>query len=366
MNATRLFRKHLGTLAAGVLLAAAGTAAQEPPVSAPPRIAAAQMETRAGANLEREFRARVAAQAAPMWIGYAAPIVTGRYFSCCTADSCCGGCGLESRSQITYQSDEPRGVKLEGPRFLFVLFRIENRAVDRIRTFTEDCPLDAGGLPFLWFTDVAPAASVALLGSFAEAGEKDTTRDVRSLGSAATHAIAMHGDAAADTALERFASAGRNDWLRERAINGMGAREGRSFQALRRIAREDSNDRIRERAVQALSRIDDPAALDTVIEIARSDKSPQVRSRALMVLGHKAGARAVSTITSAIENDPETDVKRRALQALSQLPRDEGVPLLIHVARTNQNPVVRRQAMQYLGQSKDPRALKFFEEVLRQ
>ena len=50
--------------------------------------------------------------------------------------------------------------------------------------------------------------------------------------------------------------------------------------------------------------------------------------------------------------------------ALSQLPKDEGVPKLIDVARTNRNPAVRRQAMFWLGQSRDPRALEFFEEVL--
>ena len=38
--------------------------------------------------------------------------------------------------------------------------------------------------------------------------------------------------------------------------------------------------------------------------------------------------------------------------------------MLIQVARTNRNAVVRRQAIFWLGQSKDPRALSFFEEIL--
>jgi len=57
-------------------------------------------------------------------------------------------------------------------------------------------------------------------------------------------------------------------------------------------------------------------------------------------------------------------VKERAVFALSQLPKDEGVPKLIDVARTNRNPVVRKQAIFWLGQSRDPRALDFFVEVL--
>ncbi len=57
-------------------------------------------------------------------------------------------------------------------------------------------------------------------------------------------------------------------------------------------------------------------------------------------------------------------MKKRAVFALSQLPKDEGIPLLIKVAKTNQNPAVRKQAMFWLGQSKDPRALDFFADVL--
>jgi HEAT repeat protein len=90
-----------------------------------------------------------------------------------------------------------------------------------------------------------------------------------------------------------------------------------------------------------------------------------VRGQALFWLAQKAGAKAAAAITDAIDNDPETEVKKRAVFALSQLPGDEGVPRLIEVARTNRNPAVRKQAMFWLGQSRDARALAFFEEVLK-
>jgi hypothetical protein len=50
---------------------------------------------------------------------------------------------------------------------------------------------------------------------------------------------------------------------------------------------------------------------------------------------------------------------------LSQLPKDEGVPLLIRLAETHKSVEVRKQAMFWLGQSQDPRALQFFEQVLK-
>ena len=58
-------------------------------------------------------------------------------------------------------------------------------------------------------------------------------------------------------------------------------------------------------------------------------------------------------------------MKKKAVFALSQLPKDEGVPLLIKVAETHRSYEVRKQAMFWLGQSQDPRALAFFEAVLK-
>ena len=107
-----------------------------------------------------------------------------------------------------------------------------------------------------------------------------------------------------------------------------------------------------------------PEAADALIRFARQDASARTRGDALFWLAHKAGQKAAGTITDAIDNDPDTKVKERAVFALSQLPKDDGVPRLIEVARTNRNPRVRKQAMFWLGQSKDERALKFFEEIL--
>ena len=36
-------------------------------------------------------------------------------------------------------------VKLEGADTMIVLFRVVNRQVERVRVFSEDCQLDAGG-----------------------------------------------------------------------------------------------------------------------------------------------------------------------------------------------------------------------------
>jgi hypothetical protein len=118
-------------------------------------------------------------------------------------------------------------------------------------------------------------------------------------------------------------------------------------------------------ALTALSLHQDPSAGAALLDLAKASTDTRVRQRALFWVARRAESQAIPAITEAIDRDPDTEVKKQAVFALSQLPRDEGVPLLITLARSNTNPIVRKQAMFWLGQSKDPRALKFFEEILR-
>jgi hypothetical protein len=123
--------------------------------------------------------------------------------------------------------------------------------------------------------------------------------------------------------------------------------------------------RLSETAVVATALHGDSSAVDRLVKLARDGHDRSVRSTALFWVSQRAGDRAAGTIADAIDRDPDTQVKRQAVFALSQLPRDQAVPRLIDVARNNRNPEVRKQAMFWLGQSQDPRALSFFEEVLR-
>jgi hypothetical protein len=128
---------------------------------------------------------------------------------------------------------------------------------------------------------------------------------------------------------------------------------------LRDATRENS-----EGALSAIALHRDSAAAAAILDLAKNGSS-RMRQRALFWIAQRAEAHAGAIITQAIENDRDAGVKKSAVFALSRLPRDEGVPLLIKLARSHTDPVVRKQAMFWLGQSNDPRALTFFEEVLR-
>jgi len=132
------------------------------------------------------------------------------------------------------------------------------------------------------------------------------------------------------------------------------------------LSRPDAarGDRITDAALAALAMQAGDGAGDALVKAAREHAVARVRGQALFWLSQRAGAVALPTIATAVDADPETEVKKKAVFALSQLPKDEGVPKLIEPARGHRNAEVRRQAFFWLGQSKDPRAVQFFEDVL--
>jgi hypothetical protein len=144
-------------------------------------------------------------------------------------------------------------------------------------------------------------------------------------------------------------------------LTGVSAAE--SVRTLTALARRDER-RLVDGALAALSMHAGNAALAATIELARTAPAAHTRGQALFWLAQRAGTQAAGAIDEALARDPDTDVKKRAVFALSQLPADEGVPRLIDVARAHSNAAVRKQAMFWLGQSKDPRALTFFESIL--
>jgi hypothetical protein len=246
-------------------------------------------------DVPRAIAAIVKAQVEPAWIGYAVPVInnemTGRN------DGWSERCRLEQqRVDPTTNAPAPGPIRLEAAPTVMVLLRVQAGEIRRVRSFSGDCQVDAGGLQLYWMGDVNAAQSV--------------------------------------------------DFLRA-LVTGVA------------VARDQS-----ESALSAMALHRDPAAAAAILDLAKNG-APRQRQRALVWIARRAESQAVGIITQAIDNDPDVEVKRQAVSALSQLPRDQATPLLIKLARSHTNPAVRKQAMSLLGQSQDPRALSFFEEVLR-
>jgi hypothetical protein len=323
----------------------------------------------AGGALKGAIETLLRQSSEPVWIGYSVPMIAGDSSMCCfhggdNDGGCCKGCHLEDGGRRVEGSSRSQAVQLELTREVLVLLRAEVGKLDKVRSFSSDCPLDAGGRRVYWLNGVDAQQSVEYLAELVR-GSDWSERQQKRIANGALAALAHHAGARADTALASFLAPGGARQLRKQTAFWLCSARGASgLESVRKAVRNDADAEFRKEAMFALSVSRESAAVDELIHHARNDSSGAVRKQALFWLAQKAGRKAAAMLTEAIERDPDTQVKKHAVFALSQLPKDEGVPLLIQVARNNTNPAVRKQAMFWLGQSDDPRALQFFEDVL--
>ena len=328
-------------------------------------------------TIERAVAA-AAAESAPSWVAWMTPAVNGRSQSCCwysNNDDRWYGCGLEPRAEGAPQARPPQPVgpvPLEGGTSLLILARVvptpdgasaAGGNIERVRAFSDDCPLDAGGRTVRMVENVTPDAGVRFLSDLIAARPAAEGRS--SVHNNALSAIAGTAGPAASAALDTLAGSAQPAKLRKQAIFWIGQSRGsEGFTKLNAMLGRETDADVRRSIIQAISRSAAPEAVPALLAIAKNDADPKNRGEALFWVAQRAGKSVAAEISAAAQNDPDTKVQERAVMALSQLPKDEGVPLLIGLARTHKTAKVRERAMFWLGQSKDPRALKFFEEIL--
>lgn len=103
-----------------------------------------------------------------------------------------------------------------------------------------------------------------------------------------------------------------------------------------------------------------------LLRIAKdTDRPRDVRNSAIFWVSQAAGEAATKGLQEIIDDSAgDREVRKSAVFSMSQRPKDESVPALIRIARTHRDPEIRRTAIFWLGQSKDERAVAYFESVL--
>lgn len=330
--------------------------------SAQPKIDDARVETASAAAGLAEAVRQAGRGGQPVWVSWTVPVVDGEGYTCCwTRDWKPGLCHLEAKHQ-NWGSSGKDGQRQDPD--LNVLVRIQNGQVNRVRSLSGSCPLNAGGLRFVRLEGVKPEESVRYL--------RDLARNDRSskaeIAEDAVDSLGRHRNATALDALVDFAtSPGYHSEVREQAIYWLGSTRGRpGYEVVARVLRDEKDDELREEALSALGESPVPEAGELLARTARSDRSSEIRSEALFWLAESDHPRAAATILEAVAKDPDPEVREEAVYALSELPDGKGVPLLIQLGRESKDREVRKQALFWLTESDDPAAMRFLEKMLEE
>jgi hypothetical protein len=126
---------------------------------------------------------------------------------------------------------------------------------------------------------------------------------------------------------------------------------------------ESARGRASNDAVLPLTLADSIDPWPALLRFARDERlSRSVRSSVAFWLARGAAAKLG---LADHDDEGDDDVRASAVFALSQQPKDVAVPRLIEIGRSSSHPAARAQALFWLGQSGDPRAIDFFDEILR-
>ena len=271
---------------AGILLAACLMPAA---FGQPAALQNAQVQVRSAAGgLQAAMRTILAAQSAPAWVAYAVPAVAGQLSMCCyNSWQCYSGCSLEGRTSECATPPASTGpIQLEGPKQVYIFYRVDRNQVDRVRVFSPDCAVDAGSLAFFWLNDVKPAESIAYLTTLA----RDPDRRSESM----LMAIAMHAAPEAIATLTDMARNGAATHRRSQALAWLArtARPQVSQPIIDEAIAKDSSTEVKRQAVFALSQIPHNDGVPRLIELARTTRDATVRKQAMFWLGRAKDDRA--------------------------------------------------------------------------
>lgn len=252
-------------------------------------------EGSAASGLAKAISTATSAAGEVAWVGYAVPMVAGHHHICCWSSDgsgCCGACALEpdrTRAAMPAADVAAAPVMLEPRHTLVVMARVEGGRVERIRTFSDDCRLDAGGRAVLWLTNVRPAESVRWLSSLVTASAE------RRIVSGALGATALHAEAAALDWLLGAARASDSAYVRGQALFWLSQRAGqRAVGTIADAVDRDPDTDVKKRAVFALSQLPADEGVPRLITIARGHSIKAVQKHAFFWLGQSNDPRALA------------------------------------------------------------------------
>jgi HEAT repeat protein/beta-lactamase regulating signal transducer with metallopeptidase domain len=152
--------------------------------------------------------------------------------------------------------------------------------------------------------------------------------------------------------------------VRLAAVEALGnLQDPRAIDALVQALRTDTDAKVREAAANSLGEIDSARAVPGLIAALGAERVAAVRAKIAWALGEIDDARAVEALSAAVR-DTNVEVRRQVVWAIGEIQNAEGIPALTAAAK-DPDAEVRKTAIWGLGETEDKRSLPVLEAAIR-
>jgi len=134
---------------------------------------------------------------------------------------------------------------------------------------------------------------------------------------------------------------------------------------LREVIATDPDIEMRKRALFGLSQVDDPEAVNYLLDLARNDADPEIRRTAIFFLAQRDDVVSVDLLIELFDQETDPEIRTAVLFSLGQaVDSDAAITKLIDVAKNDPDIEMRQSAVMWLGQSEDPRARQALIDII--
>lgn len=144
--------------------------------------------------------------------------------------------------------------------------------------------------------------------------------------------------------------------------------EGRGENAayLRSLYAQLDNDDLKEKDIFSISQIGGTDNLNWLMDLAANDQEDvDMRKKALFWAGQSNDV-SLERLTALYDRMKDQDMKEQMIFVYSQRHEGQALDKLIDIAKHDTDPELRKKAIFWIGQSRDPKAVQYLQEVVSQ
>ncbi|MCA1567506.1 MAG: HEAT repeat domain-containing protein [Acidobacteria bacterium] len=182
------------------------------------------------------------------------------------------------------------------------------------------------------------------------------------------NAFSESGDPRALSKLLEVARSGDGPELRKFAIRRLGEKNSEAIlDELMRVYQTERDADVKREILHAFSDMNSPRATVKLYEIARNPAENVTLRRTVIkrIAERRNDVQTVELLISIYDAEQNPDIKRVLLNAFAESGHKTALRKLMQVARSDASLDLRRQAIRQIGESRDPDALRFLEEILK-